>query len=195
MVNARKKHISPLHTGKYGKLPKQSTRWHHHANQGKRCLEVERVRALGALRSLQSKKKLSVEKWWEMHFLSNEEIEKWIEDYVERETAVGRQRVQDAEIAIMQWLRDMNTAESMGTTTRQPETMIKEIWMRSETVWAILHVPTMSSMGKTRKMMKNIQSSASWVMMITLAGWWAQSSKQYSTAWIVSGRSTWRSTN
>jgi len=62
-----------------------------------------------------------------MHFLSNEEIEKWIEDYVERETAEGRQRVQDAEIAIMQWLRDMNTAESMGTTTRQPETMFKEM--------------------------------------------------------------------
>jgi len=37
-----------------------------------------------------------------MHFLSNEVKEKWIEDYVERETAEARKRVQDAETAIMQ---------------------------------------------------------------------------------------------
>jgi len=42
------------------------------------------------MRSLRTKKKLSVEKRQETHFLSNEEKEKWIEDYVERETAVAR---------------------------------------------------------------------------------------------------------
>jgi len=38
---------------------------------------------------LRSKKKLLVEKIQETHFLSNEEKEKWIEDYAQRETAVG----------------------------------------------------------------------------------------------------------
>jgi hypothetical protein len=31
-----------------------------------------------------------------MHFLSNEEKEKWIEDYVDRDTAGARKRVEDA---------------------------------------------------------------------------------------------------
>jgi hypothetical protein len=35
---------------------------------------------------LRSKKKLAAENKPEMHFLSTEEKEKWIEDYVERET-------------------------------------------------------------------------------------------------------------
>jgi hypothetical protein len=51
---------------------------------------AERVRALGALRSLRPKKKLAAEKRQETHFLSNEETEKWIEDFVERETAVAK---------------------------------------------------------------------------------------------------------
>jgi hypothetical protein len=52
-------------------------------------LEAEPVRALEALRSIQSKKRLAAEKRQETHFLNNEEKEKWIEDYVERETAVA----------------------------------------------------------------------------------------------------------
>jgi len=40
--------------------------------------------------SLRSKEKLVAEKRRETHFLSNEENEKWIEDYVERETAGAR---------------------------------------------------------------------------------------------------------
>jgi hypothetical protein len=48
------------------------------------------VRALGALRSLRSKKKLAAEKRQETHFLSNEEKEKWIENFGERETTVAR---------------------------------------------------------------------------------------------------------
>jgi len=72
---------------------------------------------------------------------------------------------------------------------------LKKCWMLSDTVWAILQVPTMSRMGKTRKMMKKIQSSASWVMKMNLAGWWAQSPKQYSTVWKVFCRSRWGLTN
>jgi hypothetical protein len=43
-----------------------------------------------------------VEKWRETHFLSNEEKEKWFEDFVERETAGARKRVEDAEAAVQQ---------------------------------------------------------------------------------------------
>jgi hypothetical protein len=51
---------------------------------------AERDRALGALLSLRSKKKLAAEKRQETHFLSTEVKEKWIENFVERETAVAR---------------------------------------------------------------------------------------------------------
>jgi len=128
MVNAPKKNFSPLPAGKYGKLTKMSTRRRHHANGGKSGLEAERVRALGALRSLRSKKKLSAEKRQERYFLSNDEKEKWIKDYVQRQTAVAGKRVQDAETAIMQELNDMTTAENVGVTTRQPQTMFAEMF-------------------------------------------------------------------
>jgi len=90
MVNAPKKNFSPLPVGKYGKLTKKSTRQHHQTNEGKCGLEAERVRALGALRSLRSRKKLLAGKREKMQCLSNEEKEKWIVDNVERETAVAR---------------------------------------------------------------------------------------------------------
>jgi len=57
-----------------------------------------------------------------MHFLSNEEKEKWIDDYVERETAVARLRVEDAETAIKQEQDDMRNAEKAGLTTTKHET-------------------------------------------------------------------------
>jgi hypothetical protein len=63
-------------------------------------LEAGRVRALGALHSLRSKKKHAAGKQQAMHFFSNKEEEKWIEDYVERETAVARKRVEDTEAAV-----------------------------------------------------------------------------------------------
>jgi hypothetical protein len=65
--------------------------------------------------------KLAAEKRLETHFLSNEEKEKWMEDFVERETAVGRKRVQDAETAMMQELKDITTA------TGKPETTFEEM--------------------------------------------------------------------
>ena len=80
---------------------------------------AERVRALGALRSLQSKMKLAAETRQETHSLCNEEKEKWIEDFVERQTAVARKRVQDAEPAMMQ---DITTVQYEYTTTMTPNT-------------------------------------------------------------------------
>jgi len=102
MVHAPKKNLSPTKAAKYSKSTKKSIGRCHQAHKGKSGLAAERVRALGALRSIRSKKKLSAEKRQETHVLSNEEKEKWIEDYVDRETAVARKQVQDAKTAIMQ---------------------------------------------------------------------------------------------
>jgi len=90
-------------------------------------LEAERVRALGALRSLRSKKKLAAEKRRETHFLNNEEKEKWIDDYVERETAVARKRVEEAEAAVEQEQDDTKHAEIAGLRYRQPEKTFEEM--------------------------------------------------------------------
>jgi len=79
-----------------------STQWRHEANEGKSGLEWVRVRALGALGSLRFKKNLAAEKWPETHFLSNEEKEKWSEDFVQRETAGTRKQVEEAEAAVQQ---------------------------------------------------------------------------------------------
>jgi len=112
MVNAPKKNLSPLPAGKYGKSTKHSTRRRHQANKGRGGLEAERVRALGALLSLRSKKKLAAEKRRETHLLSNEERQKCIEDYVDRETAVARKWVQDAKTAMMQEQEHMENVEN-----------------------------------------------------------------------------------
>jgi len=57
-------------------LTKKFTQRHHEANEGNSGLEAERVRALGALRSLRSNKKVSAEKRRKTHFLSDEEKDK-----------------------------------------------------------------------------------------------------------------------
>jgi len=88
---------------------------------------AERIRALGALRSLRSKKKPAAEKRRETHFLRNEEKEKWIEDYVDRETAWARKRVEDAEPAVQQEQDDMTQAEIAGLTSRKPEKTFEEM--------------------------------------------------------------------
>jgi hypothetical protein len=46
---------------------------------------------------------------------------------VERETVVARKRVQDAELVIIQELKDMSTAKSAEATTRTPETTFEEM--------------------------------------------------------------------
>jgi len=53
--------------------------------------------------------------------------EKWIEDDVERETAVARKWVEDAETAIKQVQDDMRNAEKVGLTTTKPETTFEEM--------------------------------------------------------------------
>jgi len=55
-----------------------------------------------------------------MHFLSTNEREKWIENYVESETTGARKQVQDGEVAISQQQKDTETAEKMGLTPRDP---------------------------------------------------------------------------
>jgi len=114
MVNAPTKDFSPLPAGRYGKSRKRSTQRRLQANEGKSGLVAERIRAIRALCSLKSKQKLAAEKQRETHFLSNEEKEKWIEDYVERETAGARKRVEDAEAAVQQEQDDMTQAEIAG---------------------------------------------------------------------------------
>jgi len=76
MGNASNKILSPLPVGKSGKLKKQSTYRHHPADDGKSSLEAEMVRALGALRSIRSKKKHLAEQRLEMQILSSEAKEK-----------------------------------------------------------------------------------------------------------------------
>ena len=82
---------------------------------------------MGVLRSLQSKKKLSAGRRRETHFVSNKENEKWIEDFVDRDTAVARKRVQDAETVIMQEQEHMMNVEKAGSTTTKPETTFEEM--------------------------------------------------------------------
>jgi len=76
---------------------------------------------------LRSKKKLAAEKRRETHFLSNEEKEKRIEDYVERETTGARKRVEDAEAVVQQEQQDMKHAEIAGVMNRVLEKTFEEV--------------------------------------------------------------------
>jgi len=127
MVNTLKKNFSPLRAGRYGKSKKRSTQRRQQAIAGNSGLVAERIRALGALRSLRSKKKLAAEKRRETHFLSIEEKEKWIEDFLEREIAVARKRVEDAEATVQQEQDDMTQAEIVELTSRETEKTFEEM--------------------------------------------------------------------
>jgi len=100
-------------------------------------LEAERVRALWALRSIGSKKMLAAVIESETHFLGNEEKEKSIQEYVDKETAVARKQVEDAERAIKQDQEDMRNADEAGFTTWEPKNKVTRSVILSETVWAI----------------------------------------------------------
>jgi hypothetical protein len=76
MVNAPKKNFSPLPVGRYSISSKRSTQQRLQVNEGKSSLEADRIRALGALRSLSSKRTLATEKLCETHCLSIDEKEK-----------------------------------------------------------------------------------------------------------------------
>jgi len=56
-----------------------------------------------------------------MHFSSNEEKEKLIEDYDERETAGARIRVEDAEAAVQQEQHHTRKAKNDRLTNREPK--------------------------------------------------------------------------
>jgi len=121
------KNFSPVPAAKYSNSTKLSTQPRHQANKGKRRLEAEIFWALGELCSLCSKKKLAAEKWQDTYFLSNEDTEKWCEDYVGRETAGVWKRVEDTEAAIGPEQEDTWTANDAGLTTRASEKTFSEI--------------------------------------------------------------------
>ena len=99
MVNTPKKNFSPLPAGKFGKSDNPATLKRHRTNAGKGGIESERIRALQALRTLRSKKKAKAAASKDTVSMTQQEREKWIEDYVERETAVARRRVEEADAA------------------------------------------------------------------------------------------------
>jgi len=121
LVNVPRNILCPLPAGRYGKSTKQSNLRPYQANEGKSRLELERVRSLGALECLRSKKKLAAKKCRETHILSNKGNEIWIEDYVERDTAGARKQVEDADAVVLQQQADMMHAEIAGLTSREPE--------------------------------------------------------------------------
>jgi len=63
---------------------------------------------------------LAAEARWESHFLSNEEKELWINDYVERETAVATTQVEDPDAAVQQEQQDRINAENSGLINWEP---------------------------------------------------------------------------
>jgi hypothetical protein len=95
-------------------------------------LEAEIVRALGALRSLLSKKKLLAEKRRETLFLSSEKKEKWIEHQVERQTAGARQPAEARDEAIRQEQEVTETSEIWRLTTREHERLFYEMLIAIE---------------------------------------------------------------
>jgi hypothetical protein len=70
---------------------------------------------------------LAVEQRGETHFLSNEEKEKLIEDYVESETAGARKRVDNTEAVVPQEEHNMTHAEIVGLMSSEPENTFEEM--------------------------------------------------------------------
>jgi hypothetical protein len=54
-------------------------------------------------------------------FLSNEEIKKWVQDTVERETAGPRKQVEDVEAVVQQEQDNTKKAEHAGLMNREPK--------------------------------------------------------------------------
>ena len=77
--------------------------------------------------SLQSNQDLAAEKQRETHFLSNQEKEKCIEDYVERKTAGAWKRVEDTEAVVQQVQEDIKNAENAGLTNRESKKTFEEM--------------------------------------------------------------------
>jgi len=123
----QKKNLSPLPAGKYGQLTECCTWQRDKPNGGKSGLDADRVPTIGWLRILRSNMMLAAGREQEKHSSTNEEKEKWINDLVDRKTAVAPVRGEDAEIAIKQEQEDMRNAEKAGLTTTYPDTTFDEM--------------------------------------------------------------------
>jgi len=62
-----------------------------------------------------------------MHYSSTDKKERWIDDYIERETAAVRIRFEDTETATKQGHQDVQSANWAGLTTREPGKMFDEM--------------------------------------------------------------------
>jgi hypothetical protein len=62
-----------------------------------------------------------------MHFVSNKVNKNWIEEYIEREFAGARNRVEDAEAVVPQQQEDMKHAEIAGLINREPKKTFGEM--------------------------------------------------------------------
>jgi len=67
-----------------------------------------------------------------MHDRSNEETERWIEDYVESETAGARKRVEDSEAVVQKEQEDMKHSEITGLTNREPAKSVDQMTVAIE---------------------------------------------------------------
>jgi hypothetical protein len=76
---------------------------------------------------LKCNKKLAAQKQRETHFLSNEEKQIWIEDYVAREIAGARKRVDNAEAAVQQEQDDMTHGEIARLMSIVPKRTFKQM--------------------------------------------------------------------
>jgi len=189
MVNALKKKFSLLAAEQYRNSTERSTQRHHQANEGKRGLEAERVRALGALRSLRSKRKLVAKKQQETHFITNEAKRSRLKIML-REQSLGQQS--DLKTQRQRLARSRKVQRQQTMREWRPEGLNKHFmrwWLLWETVWGISQAQTMWSLGKMT-MMKGL-SRASWAKMTNLAAWWAQPPKWCSDRWRGFGQSRW----
>jgi len=127
----------------------RSTQRRRQANEGKRRLGGSENPSLGHCAASDSKE-AAVEKRRQMHFLSNEVEDKWIEDYVEIETAGARKRVENAEARFNKELDDMTQDEIAELMSREPEKTFEEMLVAIGDSLVILQVPTMGGMGRRR---------------------------------------------
>lgn len=134
-----------------------------------------------------SKKKLAADTRREMHFLSNQETEKWIKDYVERESALAREHVEDAETVFKQEQEERWSAANTGLTINEPE---KSFEVTMIAIGDGLNDHVTSDEELDREDVDNY-----YTRMGNLceddepAGWWAQPPSPYSSTCRYFGRS------
>jgi len=126
-----------------------------------------------------------VEKRQERYFLRHEVKEKWIEYYVDRETAVVRKRVQHVETAIKQEQEDMRNAEKAGLTTRKPKTTFEEILNAIGDSLSSLPSSHDEEDGEYEQDNEDKTELGKLSKMMDLTGRWVKSPKRYSSAWKV----------